>query len=115
MASAAAKAATQARLSATHSLSLTSALVGLFFVSGACGLVYQVLWVRILSLAFGITVFAVTVVLASFMAGLALGSLFGGRIAERLQRPLLLYGIVEIAVGFVALATPAAFAGVQWL
>ncbi len=95
--------------------SLLLGLVGLFFFSGACGLVYQVLWVRLLSLAFGVTVFAVTVVLASFMAGLALGSYIGGRFAERIARPLLAYGLIEIGVGLVALATPGLFAGFQRL
>lgn len=101
------------RVSVAPALGLTGALVALFFLSGACGLVYQVLWVRLLSLAFGITVFAVTVVLASFMAGLALGSFFGGRLAERIERPLLAYGVAEIGVGLVALATPAAFEALQ--
>jgi spermidine synthase len=90
-------------------------LVVLFVLSGACGLVYQVLWVRLLSLAFGITVYAVTVVLASFMAGLAIGSFLGGRLAERVERPLVAYAIVEFAVGLVALATPAAFEALQRL
>jgi spermidine synthase len=69
--------------------------------------------VRMLSLSFGITVYAVTVVLASFMGGLALGSFFGGRLVERIKRPLLVYGIIEIAVALVALATPYALTGLQ--
>src|SRR3712207_3570059 len=73
-------------------------LVGLFFLSGASGLIYQVLWVRLLSLTFGVTVYAVTVVLASFMAGLAIGSFVGGRVAERIERPLLAYGVIEIGI-----------------
>ena len=88
-------------------------LAALFFLSGASGLIYQVLWVRMLSLSFGITVYAVTVVLASFMGGLALGSFFGGRLAERIKRPLLAYGIIEIAVALVALATPYALTALQ--
>jgi spermidine synthase len=90
-------------------------LVLLFFLSGAAGLIYQVLWVRMLSLSFGITVYAVTVVLASFMGGLALGSFFGGRLAERIQRPLLVYAIIEFAVAAVALITPYALTGLQSL
>jgi spermidine synthase len=88
-------------------------LAALFFLSGASGLIYQVLWVRMLSLSFGITVYAVTVVLASFMGGLALGSFFGGRLAERIKRPLLAYGIIEVAVALVALATPYALTSLQ--
>ena len=45
--------------------SLVPSLVVLFFFSGASGLVYQVLWQRLLSLVFGVTVFATSTVLAS--------------------------------------------------
>lgn len=46
----------------------------LFFASGACALVYQVMRLRMLALVFGVTVYAASTVLASFMAGLALGA-----------------------------------------
>lgn len=49
-------------------------LTVLFFGSGACAVVYQVMWLRLLALVFGVTVYAASTVLASFMAGLALGS-----------------------------------------
>ena len=55
------------------------ALCLLFVCSGACGLTYQVLWLRLLALVFGVTVHAASTVLASFMAGLALGSLLAER------------------------------------
>jgi len=102
-------------LASVRAAGLLWGLVALFFLSGACGLIYQVLWVRLLSLSFGITVYAVTVVLASFMGGLALGSFIGGRYAERLRRPLVAYAIIELIVGLVALATPFLFNGLQWL
>jgi len=98
---------------AAHTAWLVWWLVALFFLSGASGLIYQVLWVRMLSLTFGITVYAVTVVLASFMGGLAIGSFFGGRLAERIRRPLFVYGVIEIAVALVALATPFALTSLQ--
>jgi len=50
------------------------ALLLAFFLSGVCGLIYQVLWVRMLGLIFGNTTYAVSTILAGFMAGLALGS-----------------------------------------
>ncbi|HZU04549.1 MAG TPA: fused MFS/spermidine synthase [Chloroflexota bacterium] len=80
----------------------------LFFASGASGLVYQVLWLRLLALVFGVTVWAVSTVLASFMAGLALGSLVAGRLVDRARSPLLWYGVAEGLTGLAALATPAA-------
>jgi predicted membrane-bound spermidine synthase len=53
---------------------LLAGVVACFFLSGATGLVYEVLWIRMLGLVFGHTVFAVTTVLTAFMAGLGLGS-----------------------------------------
>src|SRR5689334_16894883 len=79
---------------------------GLLFISGAAGLVYQVAWVRLLGLAFGVTIFAISTVLAAFMGGLAVGSVIGGRRADRAGQPLRLYGLVELGVGISALATP---------
>src|SRR5262245_22483606 len=85
----------------------------LFFASGLCGLVYQELWLRLLGLVFGVTVYAASAVLAGFMAGLAVGSAIGGRWADRTRRPLLLYGGAEVLVGLSALATPALLSGVE--
>src|SRR5215467_3391229 len=74
----------------------------LFFCSGATALVYEVIWSKYLTLLFGSTVQAQTVVLAVFMGGLALGNrIFGGR-ADRSLRPLVLYGYLELAIGFYA-------------
>jgi spermidine synthase len=92
---------------------LLPTLLLLFFATGACGLVYQQLWVRLLSLVFGVTVYAVSTVLASFFAGLALGSFVAGRLVDRARRPLQWYGVVEILVGVAALGTTAALAGVE--
>lgn len=83
-------------------------LAAALFVTGACGLVYQQLWLRELSLVFGVTVYAAATVLAAFMAGLALGSWLAGRLIDRARRPLLWFGLCELAVGAVALVTPAA-------
>jgi spermidine synthase len=83
-------------------------LLVLFFCSGACGLIYQVLWLRLLALVFGVTVYAASTVLAAFMTGLALGSVLAGRLLTRVRRPLLVFGIAEILIGVSALATPLA-------
>ena len=50
----------------------------LFLFSGITALIYEVVWARMLTLAFGHTVFSVSIVLASFMAGLGFGSYFSG-------------------------------------
>jgi len=83
-----------------------AALAGLLFCSGFSALVYQTLWLRLLGLVFGVTVHAAGTVLAAFMAGLALGSLAGGRLADRVRAPLRWFGTAELLVGLSALATP---------
>lgn len=83
-------------------------LTSLFFLSGGSALIYQVLWLRLLGTVFGTTVHAATTVLASFMAGLAVGSFAAGRLATRIRFPLRWFGIAEVLVAISALATPAA-------
>ena len=75
----------------------------LFFLSGAAALVYQVVWVRSLTLVFGGSHQAVTAVLVAFMAGLALGGWSIGRVVDRVRRPLALYGWLELGIAAFAL------------
>ncbi len=76
----------------------------LFFLSGVAGLVYEVAWVRSLGVVFGASHLAVATVLAVYMGGQALGAaVLGGR-ADRSERPLRLYGLLEIGVAISAVA-----------
>ena len=68
---------------------------GAAVVSGAAALVYEVVWPRTLSLVVSHAVDALTAVLAACMAGLAVGALFSGRLAERLRRPRLTCAWIE--------------------
>src|SRR5207245_11103350 len=67
-------------------------LLGLFFLSGISGLLYEVAWTRMLHLLFGDTVLAVSTVLASFMAGLAVARSWTGRNVDCRGRALGLHG-----------------------
>ncbi len=89
------------------------ALLILFFFSGACSLVYQVVWVRMLMPVFGVSTFAVSIVLAAFMAGLALGSYWCGRVADRRGNGLRLYALLELGIGVFALIFPLLLAGLD--
>lgn len=71
-----------------------------------CALVYQVMWLRLLALVFGVTVYAASTVLAGFMAGLGIGSFAAGRLATRITRPLAAFGIAEALVGITAFGSP---------
>ncbi|HEY3174890.1 MAG TPA: fused MFS/spermidine synthase [Candidatus Polarisedimenticolia bacterium] len=80
------------------------ALLFIFFLSGASGLIYEVVWSRSLVLVFGSTTYAVSTVLAAFMGGLALGSLLVGRRGDRFGDPLKVYALMEAAIAVLALA-----------
>ena len=79
----------------------------IFIFSGASGLIYQVIWMRQLTLIFGSTVFATSTVLTAFMGGLALGSFyFGRKIDESTQSPLRIYALLEAGIGAFCLVWP---------
>ena len=82
------------------------AIFALFYLSGIAGLIYQVLWLRRLSLIFGVTVYAASTVLAAFMAGLAIGSVLSSRVLRRGVAPLMAFGVAEILVGVTGLISP---------
>jgi len=87
--------------------SVRAAVTALFVVSGASGLVFELLWVRELGLLVGHTSLAVSLVVAAFLAGLVLGSLLLGRLADQVRRPLLAYGLLEVLTGASALGVSA--------
>lgn len=82
----------------------------LLFASGASALIFQVLWIKQLSLVVGIDVYAVTTAVSAFFAGLALGSSIFGRIADSTERPLLLYSLLELGIGLAGASTTIALA-----
>jgi spermidine synthase len=86
---------------------LRALIYGLFVLSGATALIYQVTWLRNLSLVFGASFEATSIVLAAFMAGLSAGGYALARRAEQAARPLLLYGLLELGIATFALAVPA--------
>jgi predicted membrane-bound spermidine synthase len=96
-------------------------LFALFFVSGFCGLLYQVVWTRLAFASFGIITPVLSVVISVFMLGLALGSWAAGRWIGTLARairlsPVAFYGLAELVIGIGAFVVPRLFlAGEHWL
>ncbi|MBI5366790.1 MAG: fused MFS/spermidine synthase [Planctomycetes bacterium] len=82
------------------------AYLGFFFLSGLSGLVYEVLWTRLLTRHLGNTTYSVSTVLTAFMGGLALGSWLLGRVRRPL-RWLAVYGVLELGIGAWCLLAPA--------
>src|SRR5204862_5806869 len=85
-----------------------------FLFSGATGLIYEVVWARMLGLVFGTTTIAISAVLAAFMGGLASGSVIAGSWARRIRNPLRAYALMEIGIGLYALIVPWLFRGIDW-
>jgi len=78
----------------------------IYFCSGVCSLIDQVVWVRLLKLTLGNTVYASSIVVSVFMGGLALGALIMGRYADRIRRRLRLYAVLELCAAISALSLP---------
>ena len=83
----------------------------LFFVSGISGLIYEVVWLRILSRVIGVTAYATAVTLAAFMAGLALGSFIFGRLADKRNDHLRIFALLQLWVAAAAVVTPIVLTG----
>jgi len=94
------------------SAGLVRGFFAVFFVAGMPALIYQVAWHRILSLYFGVDVYSTAVTVASFMAGLGLGALVGGRIADRTGHPAAWYAMIELLLGVAGASSPLLFPAV---
>ncbi len=86
----------------------------MFFCSGFCGLLYQIVWVRLAFASFGVNTPVLSVVISVFMLGLALGSWFAGILVSRIARkyqlsPIYLYALIEFLIGVGAFAVPFLF------
>ena len=89
-----------------YSKNISLILLILFFFSGTSALIYQVIWVRMFGLVFGVTVFAVSTVLTCFMAGLAFGSLYFGRFVDKHKDSLKIFALLQLGIGVFALMFP---------
>ncbi len=81
-------------------------LMMIYFASGICSLIDEVIWVRLLKLTLGNTVYATSIVVSTFMAGLALGSFVMSRYSDRIKRQLQLYAFIEALITISALLLP---------
>ncbi|MHC4790404.1 MAG: fused MFS/spermidine synthase [Planctomycetota bacterium] len=90
-------------------------LLMLFFLSGASALIYQIVWMRMFGFVFGVTIFAISTVLTAFMTGLALGSIYFGRLIDKRKNALTVFAFLELGIGLFALAFPLLFQGLNYI
>jgi spermidine synthase len=93
---------------------LRRTIFAMFLLSGFCGLLYQIVWVRIAYASFGIITPVLSIVISAFMLGLLLGSAFGGplvkKLVQRFRMPaILFYALAELGIGLGAFCVPKLF------
>ena len=77
---------------------LNGCIYACFFLSGATSLVFEVLWSREFVTVFGNSSYAISIVLCAYMAGLGLGGLAGGRLADRMKRRTMFFGVFQAVI-----------------
>ncbi|MCI0512378.1 fused MFS/spermidine synthase [candidate division KSB1 bacterium] len=90
----------------SETMKFQKTILALFFISGACGLIYETAWIRLLNHIYGSTVYATSTILAAFMGGLALGSYYFGKRIDQNQNPLKIYAYLELGIALFALLSP---------
>jgi spermidine synthase len=88
---------------------LVNGLAAVFFFSGLSSLVCQVAWQRVLTLYAGVGAVSIAIIVSVYMLGLGLGSLAGGRLAERSRDPCLLFAGIEVALAAAVYTSVPAF------
>ncbi|WP_386689367.1 fused MFS/spermidine synthase [Lonepinella sp. MS14437] len=79
----------------------------IFFLSGFAALIYQIAWQRMLFTAFGVDLESITIIIAVFMAGLGIGAYYGGRIADRFPKHIILFfALTELGIGSFGILSP---------
>jgi spermidine synthase len=81
-------------------------LLLIYFTSGVCSLIDEVVWMRLLKLTLGNTVYASSIVVSTFMGGLALGAFIMGRYSDRVIKRLRLYALLETIIAISVLSLP---------
>lgn len=74
-------------------------LLTIFAISGMTALIYEIAWIRPISLVFGNTIYAVSIIIATFILGLAIGSYIAGRFIDSKDKPLRYYAFIQLGIG----------------
>ena len=82
-------------------------LLLLFAASGCAALIYEIVWFQMLGLVIGSSAISLAVLLGTFMGGMCLGSLALPRLISERRHPLVVYAVIELAIGIIGL-------GVLW-
>ena len=86
------------------------------FLTGTASFVYEIVWIRMLSLVLGASFQSFELMLSAFVTGLALGGLWIRKRIDRIENPLRFGGLVQVLMGLAALATiPVYHLSFEWM
>jgi len=88
-------------------------LILLYLFSGTSSLAYEVLWARMLSIQFGVSIFGVVVTISAFMLGLGLGSILGTRLHRNIKQMLFIFAGIEAGIAAISLLLPILFENLE--
>ena len=83
----------------TQTATIARLLSAIFFFSGFSALIYQVVWQRLLAAHYGVGPISIALIVTVYMAGLGLGALVGGYLAERTKQRIVAYFFIELCIG----------------
>ncbi|HKA21848.1 MAG TPA: fused MFS/spermidine synthase [Blastocatellia bacterium] len=86
-----------------HPIEISVVIAG-FAVSGFVALSYEVIWSRVLALIIGSSVYAFSIMLTTFLIGLAAGATIASRFVDRIRSPIRMFALIEVCVGATSLA-----------
>jgi spermidine synthase len=84
-------------------IEITVVIAG-FAISGFVALSYEVIWSRVLALIIGSSVYAFSIMLTTFLIGLAAGATIASRFVDRIRAPIRIFALIEVGVGVTSLA-----------
>lgn len=84
-----------------------------FFLSGFAALVYEVVWTQLLTLAFGSSTYAFSLMLAAFFAGLGIGSFAAGKYIDGKNDGVKIFAYIEVGIGLFSLLLLLFFEGIE--
>lgn len=82
---------------------IDAVLLFIFFLSGFTSLMYELVWIRVLSVVFGKTIVAITIVVSVYMAGLGFGSIYWGKRVDTQKESLKTFSFLQFTIGISSL------------
>ena len=89
------------------------AILLIYFLSGVTALSYEILWAKMLTNLFGVSIFGIAITVSSFLLGLGIGSIIGHRYNFEKLPPIIIFSLIELVVAIFAFNLPGIFSNLE--